>query len=76
MRYEVRKTGGPACPSCGATELVLDARNATELTADVAAYLEGLTPPWWRPFARRRLKQLAALHAEAAERLRKHTYLV
>lgn len=69
MRYEIRKTGGSTCPTCGATELVSTARTGDELYADIHEIVAAVTPPWWRPFARRAAKRLHRLHLEAVEQL-------
>lgn len=76
MQYEVRKSGGPTCDACGATELIKTARSSDELVHDITATIGSLQPSRWRIVARRRANHLARLHAETVEQLRKLTYLV
>jgi hypothetical protein len=76
MRYEVRKSGGAVCQTCGATDLVVTAHTAEDLVHDVTETMAAIQPARWRLLARRRATHLSRIHAEAVERLRKLTYLV
>jgi hypothetical protein len=74
--YEVRASGGPTCATCGSTALIVPGRSPAALTAHVAETIEARAAATRNPLRRRKLRALAALHAETVEQLRQQTFLV
>lgn len=73
MRLEVRKSGGPVCEKCGATELIVTGTNLT-LEKDLLAVFQAEVPRW-RFRKRRWYKQLHAEVERATGELRDLTRL-
>ena len=59
MQHEIRKSGGPACPTCGAYELIHVGPHHLALTQKLSDHLNA-DAPWWRPFKRRWSRHVAA----------------
>lgn len=78
MRIEIRASGGPVCPSCGAHEVVFVPSANQHLEAELDEVIDRLIAGcgWWRLLAKRRLRQLKKFKDRVADELRQATVRV
>ena len=74
MRIEIRKSGGHACETCGATELIFAPVANANLEKDLLALFQSEVPRY-RPIKRRWYKKLVAEVERATGELRDLTKL-
>lgn len=55
MRIEIRSSGEPKCPTCGAADLVFVPSANQHLEVELLQMFKGVAP-WWRPIKRAALK--------------------